>query len=44
MDARAIRKWAKFSLRGLSFVVRCPKTSARAMQGLFAPKIMADKA
>ena len=44
MDARAIRKWAKLLLRGLSFVVRCPTTSARAIQGLFARKIMVDKA
>ena len=43
MDARDIKTFRDFSSRGFLFVVRCPKTTARAMHGLFRPKVMAVK-
>jgi hypothetical protein len=43
MDARDIRTLREFSNRELLFVVRCPKTAARALHGLFPPKVIAEK-
>ncbi len=43
MDATDIGVFRRFSQRGLLFVVRCPKTTARAYHGLWAPKPLALK-
>src|SRR5262249_38227697 len=40
MDARDIKVFREFSARGWMFIVRCPKVAARAMHGIFPPKIM----
>lgn len=43
MDARDIKVFREYSANGYIFVIRAPKLSARAMHGLFPPKIMAVK-
>ena len=43
MDARDIRVFREFSAKGLMFIVRCPKHTARSLHELFDPKIMAIK-
>jgi len=43
MDAADIGVFRRFSQRGLLFVVRCPKPTARAHHGRFQPKPLAVK-
>jgi hypothetical protein len=43
MDARDIRTFREFSKRALLFVIRCPKNAARALHGVFPPKVVAVK-
>jgi hypothetical protein len=43
MDAADIGVFRRFSQRGLLFIVRCPKPTARAHHGRFQPKPLAVK-